>query len=189
MTSTTGMLQRSLILSPAHSPMTTEPSPEKMPFNKTISSGSFDDNFRVQLFSNPQHTAARRTNSDPYEKRRADISSKESMPQDKVIKKMPDHNRALIVSLKTIKAMIAVATISKLLSKETLAAEVDIRPNIRQIGAAISSKIIATVYGNSAMVKVLSLLSVFLIFRKRKIIAIPTPAPIYRNPAISVGGM
>ena len=89
------------------------------------------------------------TNNEPYEKRRLDISSKDSIPQDNVTKNIPNHNLVLIFSLNTIRAIIAVATISKLLSNDAFAAVVEFRPNSKQIGAAISKTIIAMVYGNS----------------------------------------
>ena len=45
--------------------MITEPIPEHSPFTITISSGSLWERQRVQLFSNPQQTQARRTNREP----------------------------------------------------------------------------------------------------------------------------
>ena len=51
-----------------------EPAPEKMPFNRTISSGSLEESFLVQLFSKPQQTQASSTYSEPREneKRRSE---------------------------------------------------------------------------------------------------------------------
>ena len=154
-----------------------EPIPENIPFSRTICNGSFDDIFRVQLFSNPQQMVASKTNKEPYEKRRLDISSKDSIPQDNVTKNIPNHNLVLIFSLNTIRAIIAVATISKLLSNDAFAAVVEFRPNSKQIGAAISKTIIAMVYGNSDFVNFNSFASYFFIFRIRAINIIPIPAP------------
>ena len=56
-----------------------------------------------------------KTNNEPYEKRRLETSSKDSIPQDNVTKNIPNHNLVLIFSLNTIRAIIAVATISKIL--------------------------------------------------------------------------
>ena len=83
----------------------------------------------------------------------------------------------LIFSLNTIRAIIAVATISKLLSNDAFAAVVEFRPNSKQIGAAISKTIIAMVYGNSDFVNFNSFASYFFIFRIRAINIIPIPAP------------
>ena len=41
-----------------HNPIIIEPVPEHKPFIKTISRGSDEDIFLVQLFSAPQHNAA-----------------------------------------------------------------------------------------------------------------------------------
>ena len=70
-----------------------------------------------------------------------------------------------------------------------MAAVVAFNPNIKQIGAAMSKSIIATVYGNSDFVSFNSFVSVFLILRTSAIIIIPIPAPTQRKPAIKVGGM
>ena len=85
--------------------------------------------------------------------------------------------------------MIAVATISKLLSNEAFAAVVDFKPISKQIGAAISSRIIAMVYGNSDFVSRVSVFVVFLMRRIKAIAIIPTPAPMYKKPAIRVDGI
>ena len=82
-----------------------------------------------------------------------------------------------LTKLNIISAIIAVATISKLLSSDALAAVVAFNPNIKQIGAAMSKSIIATVYGNSDFVSFNSFVSVFLILRTSAIIIIPIPAP------------
>lgn len=42
--------------------------PEPKPLTITISKGFFEESFRVQLFSKPQQTQARRTNREPWEK-------------------------------------------------------------------------------------------------------------------------
>ena len=129
------------------------------------------------MFSNPQQTAARSTNSEPYVNCRLDKSSNDKIPHETVINNIPNHNRGLIFSLNIISAIIAVATISKLLSSDALAAVVAFNPNIKQIGAAMSKSIIATVYGNSDFVSFNSFVSVFLILRTSAIIIIPIPAP------------
>ena len=81
-------------------------------------------------------------------------------------------------SLNTIKAIIAVATISKLLSRETLAAVVAFNPNNRKIGAAMSKSIMAMVYGNSDFVNGCSFASDFRTFLIKAMTIIPTPAPM-----------
>lgn len=128
-----------------HNPIKMEPSPENIPFKRTICVGSFDDIFLVQLFSIPQHTQARRINSEPNENCRLEPSSKDSKPQEMVTKIIPAHRRGLIFSLNTASATRAVATISKLFKSEAFAAVVNFNPYKRQIGAAISNKIIATI--------------------------------------------
>ena len=143
----------------------------------------------MQLFSKPQHTAASRTNSEPAENFRLLISSKESSAQDSTTKKIPAHRRGEIFSLKIISAMIAVATISKLLSKEAFAAVVLSSPISRKMGAAMSSTIMAMVCGSSAFVMLSSVACIFFPLRIRAITPMPSPAPTYKNPAIRVEGI
>ena len=71
----------------------------------------------MQLFSIPQQIHASRIKSDPIENLRLERSSNERRIQDAVMNKIPAHNLGLIFSLKIINAIIAVATISKLLRK------------------------------------------------------------------------
>lgn len=59
------MLPQDVVRSPIDKPIITDPIPEKIPFSKTICKGSLEEIFRVQLFSNPQQTAARSTNNEP----------------------------------------------------------------------------------------------------------------------------
>ena len=101
------------------------PNPEKVPLITTISMELLLLIILVQLFSKPQQTQARRINKEPKEKVKLVIFSTESKKHDAVTKNMPAHKRGLIFSLKSISAMIAVATISKLLSKDALAAVAD----------------------------------------------------------------
>ena len=61
---------------------------------------------------------------------------------------------------------------------DAFAAVVFSRPNSRQIGAAMSSKIIAMVYGSSFLVREASFPGCPEILRIRKIVTIPRPAPI-----------
>ena len=64
---------------------------------------------------------------------------------DAVTNPMAPHNLREIFSPKSSSAISAVATISKLLSSEALAAVVLVRPIIRKMGAAISNATIPTV--------------------------------------------
>ena len=73
------------------------------------------------------------------------MSSNDNNVQDAVTNRIPSQSLGEIVSLKSTKAMIAVATISKLLSREAFAAVVMVSPKSRQMGAAISRTIIAIV--------------------------------------------
>ena len=96
----------------------------------------------MQLFSNPQHTAASSTNAEPHENCRLDISSKDKIILDMVMSAIPAQSLTDTASLNITSAMTAVAAISKLLRSEAFAAVVAPSPYIRHIGAAISSKII-----------------------------------------------
>ena len=62
---TAKMLQSDAVRSPIYKPMMREPIPENIPFSKTICNGSFEEIFRVQLFSNPQQMAESKTNNEP----------------------------------------------------------------------------------------------------------------------------
>ncbi len=110
------------------------------------------------------------------------------MAQLTTVNRMPAHRRGLTASPKTSRAMSAVATISKLFSSAALAAVVARSPSIRQMGAAISSAIMATVQGSSRRVRRISRPCLPRRRRVSAMAAMPTPAPTYRKPAISVGG-
>ena len=99
----------------------TDPSPEKIPLTMTISRGSLEESFLVQLFSIPHRMQASRTKRDPKLNCRLEMSSKDKRAQDAVTNRIPSHSLAEIASLKIISAMIAVATISKLFSREAFA--------------------------------------------------------------------
>lgn len=64
------------------------------------------------------------------------------MPQDSVTTIIPNDNRKEICSLKIIKAIRLVITISKLLNKDALEADVIESHNISKIGAITSKQII-----------------------------------------------
>lgn len=106
-----------------HNPIIIEPNPEKIPFSKTICIGSFEDNFLVQLFSTSQQRHADKINNEPYEKRKLSKSSNDSSKQDNVTNAIPAQSLELIFSLNIIRAIIAVATISKLFKSDALADE------------------------------------------------------------------
>ena len=88
--------------------MTIEPKPEKTPLIKTICNGSLEEIFRVQLFSNPQHTHANRINAEPKEKRKLSTPSKDNNKQEQTTNAIPVHSRALIFSLNASSAITAV---------------------------------------------------------------------------------
>ncbi len=106
------------------------------------------------------------------------MSSNDKSVQDTVINSIPSQSLEEIASLKITKAMIAVSTISKLLSREAFAAVVIVSPKSRQMGAAISRTIIAIVYGRSFLARGGSVPGRLLALRIRKIIIIPKPAPM-----------
>lgn len=81
------------------------------------------------------------------------MSSIDNILHDDVMNNILTHNLVEIFSLNITRAIIAVATTSKLLSSEAVVAVVVFRPNNKQIGATISKAIIAMVYGNSVLVK------------------------------------
>ena len=128
-----------------HRAMIQEPSPEKMPLRKTISKVLLSEMFRVQLFSSPQQAAAASTSSEPPEKCRLDISSKERMPLERVMSAMAIQSRREIFSRKRKRAISEVATISKLPRREALAEVALFSPSISRMGAAISSRIMPMV--------------------------------------------
>ena len=107
--------------------------------------GSLEESIRVQLFSKPQQTQASSTNRDPQEKDRLLMSSKDSSRLEAVTRAMASQSRLEMASRNTTRAVMAVATISKLFSREALAAVVRIRPAMRKMGAAMSSATMPTV--------------------------------------------
>ena len=118
--------------------MHSEPSPLPNPFIVTISKGSLWEIHRVQLFSSPQQIHADKTNSEPTEKERLDASSTVSRIQAIVTRIIATQSLRVICSWNSIRAIMAVATISKLFSNDAFAAAVVLSPSIRNIGAAIS---------------------------------------------------
>ena len=128
------------------------PEPEPIPFIITICNGFLRDSLLVQLFSTPQKTQASKTKTAPSEKVRLLKSSTDRIMLETVINAIASHILFPTASLKAKRAMIAVATISKLLRSEAVAEVVIVKPSISKIGAAISKMTIATVYGNSFFV-------------------------------------
>ena len=83
--------------SPRQNPITTEPSPEKIPLRRTISRGSLADSFLVQLFSIPQQTQARRMKSEPKENLKLEISSNDRSIHDAVTKIKRGEERMFLI--------------------------------------------------------------------------------------------
>ena len=79
------------------------------------------------------------------ENERLDMSSNESIALDSVISPIAPQSRDATRSPKISRAIIVVATISKLFKSEAFAAEALFSPSIRSIGAAMSSTTISTV--------------------------------------------
>ena len=99
----------------------------------------------MQLFSSPQQQVASITNNDPNENWKLSAPSTERTMLDTVIKPIAIHNFDVTFSLNIKRAIIVVATISKLPSSEAFEAEPIFIPIIRNIGAAISRAIIPIV--------------------------------------------
>ena len=92
-----------------------------------------------------QQQAAPSTSREPTLNRKLPSPSKLRAMLAKVTRMIAKVNRRDKASRNTKKAIIEVATISKLFSRDALAALVRFRPIIRKIGAAISNRIIASV--------------------------------------------
>ena len=131
--------------SPMHRAITRLPRPEKIPLMVVICTELLALSMRVQLFSKPQQTAAPRTSRDPQLNWNAPSPSKEIRMLASVTSTIASHSRLDSTSRNTSRAISEVATISKLFSKDALAEPVCRRPNIKRIGAAISSTTIPTV--------------------------------------------
>lgn len=99
----------------------------------------------MQLFSSPQQIHANNTKKEPNENEKLLISSIDNIMLETVIREIAPHSLFLMDSLNIIKAIIYVATISKLFSKEAFAAEVVVSPIIKNIGATISNATILIV--------------------------------------------
>ena len=119
-----------------------EPVPEPKPFIITIFAGSFLESLRVQLFSRPQQQQASKARSEYTDMENDPLPLNESMMLAVVISVIAIQRRGDIFSLKNRSAIRAVATISKLLSRDTDSAEEFLSAVIRSIGAAISSRTI-----------------------------------------------
>ena len=131
--------------SPIKNPTISEPSPENIPLSMTISLVFRSAIFRVQLFSRPQHDAAKSIKIDPQEKDRDDISSVVKRPLAITTRKIATHKYFEIASLNIKRAIREVATISKLFKSAAVEALTLFRPPIKRIGAMISKTIIAKV--------------------------------------------
>lgn len=102
----------------------------------------FDYEYDADVFSKPQQTVAPRTNSEPREKVNVsliELPSNNSKMLAIVTRFIAIHNLRPTASRKNSKAMITVATISKLLSSDVLAAEQVFKPNIIRMGVAAST--------------------------------------------------
>ena len=119
------------------------PAPLPIPFMATTSAGSQSDMEAVQLFSMPQHRQAPSTRSDPGESDSPAPGCRVSRVHDIVMATMPAQSLGEMCSPKNARAKSAVATISKLLSRDTLSAGVVASPPISRRGAATSSATIA----------------------------------------------
>lgn len=96
----------------------------KHPLMITISTGSFKESIRVQLFSKPQATQASRTKIDPTEKAKLLISSTVRMILAQTIRRIANQSLRSNASRKRRRAIIEVVTISKLFKREAFAAVV-----------------------------------------------------------------
>ena len=101
--------------------------------------------WRVQLFSKPQQTHAPRTIREPAFQVKLPPASKLRMALAAVTRTIASQSVREMTSRNTTRAMIEVATISKLFSSDTLAEVVRATPAISRMGAAISSTTIAAV--------------------------------------------
>ena len=106
----------------------------------------------VQLFSKPQHTQAPSTSRAPRLKTRP-LPSHPSRALAAVTSAMAAHSRRERASLKTARAIREVATISKLLSRDTVEELVRATPIISRIGAAMSNTTMARIQGSSFRVR------------------------------------
>ena len=134
-----------LTRSPAASAINKEPVPEPNPLMTTTCNGSFIESFLVKLFSRPQQVHANNTNIEPMENEKLFMFSMDNIILASVIKIIALQSLLVMRSLKMNNAMSDVATISKLLSKETFSGVAVVRPIIKNIGAAMSKTIIPTV--------------------------------------------
>lgn len=104
----------------------------------TTSAGSQSAIEAVQLFSMPQHRHAQSTSIEPAESDSPASGSTASSAHEAVIAAMPAQSLGDILSPKSARAKSAVATISKLLSSDTLSGAVVARPAINSSGAHTS---------------------------------------------------
>lgn len=88
---------------------------------------------------------ARRTKSEPREKWKLPLPSKDKIMLEIVIKPIAVQSLPDTFSLNNNKAINVVATISKLLSREAFAEEPVLIPNIKKTGAKISNSIMPIV--------------------------------------------
>lgn len=120
------------------------PIPEKQPFIATISSELLLLIILVQLFSNPQHVQAASIRIEPSLNVKApDLLSRLSMTLAVVTRIIEVQSFFEMNSLKIIRAIRLVATISKLFKSDALEDVVLETPSIKRIGAAISRITIA----------------------------------------------
>jgi hypothetical protein len=110
----------------------------------------------VQLFSSPQQKQAAKIRNDPPENERLWELSNDSTTLETVISEMAIQSRFDTFSENNTSAITEVATISKFPSNDALSAEDVFKPNIKKIGAAISKRIMPTVYGSSFFVSLVS---------------------------------
>ena len=137
------------ILFPDNNATISAPMPEPKPLTITIFTGSECDSFLVQLFSNPQHMHAKIASKEYIENINEDMSVSDRRILANVIRIMPVQSLPDIFSLKITRAIIDVATISKLFRRDMVSADELLIEIISSMGAIISKTIIAIRYGMS----------------------------------------
>ena len=110
--------------------------PATRPFHMAICEGSLPEILRVRLLSIPQQRQAAVINSAPWESVNPPSCGNESKMLPKTINAKPAPTRLSTFSRKTIQAIAAVATDSKLSKREAVLAETVISPSNKSAGPA-----------------------------------------------------
>lgn len=144
--------------------------------------GSLSDILFIKLFPKPQHIGAIKTKRAPVENLKLLRSSLDKRTQAIKTTTIPIHSLGDIFCLKINKATNEVITISKLLRRAALEADINLSPSMLQATPIALRAPMAKTKGKSLFSRVFSFIFGLTILRKMKKMPAQRAAPKYKSP-------